>query len=136
MTEPGVQFKHLFHGTAGDMEIGSSILPRAMTGVDTSPAFKDPREDLYEDPKEFTQGWNSPEHAFASSTPELAEWYARKRAETMGGAPRVFRVEPLDHEDVEEDVEGRGSSDQKAYRSRSGFKIMEEINLLEKSKNK
>jgi len=126
--EPSRQFDSLFHGTNAPISTGGVVLPRAATGESTSPNFDDERL--------IAQGWNSPEHAFATNSPELAAWYAKNRAREMGGDPRVFRVEPINSEDVEHDPDGGGDKGHEAFKSRSGFRVLGEVEGLDLSDDK
>jgi hypothetical protein len=83
------------------------------TNFSTSGAFKD------------LTGFNLDHMAYATTTSELAEWYA-KHAQEKHGEGRVYKVEPVNPDDVTEDIYGGGDGENKAMQSPSGFRVLGE----------
>ena len=125
--EPGSQF---YHGSLSEFNEGDIILPRSKTGA--KPNFFEPTEKERESDKRLgIPEFNSGEHAYATSHPEVADEYTREIAEktssSTGGygkpARYVYQVEPLDESDLTTDHYGT-QGEITSYRSTSGFRVV------------
>lgn len=115
MTRP----EEFFHGTHVSLNPGDIISPRNTTNTESN-------FDVDTDPNDKT-GWNLGSMAYATTGEggaEGAEWYAKRAAERHGEG-RVYKVEPVNPEDVQEDIYGWGKNFT-AVQSPSGFRVIGE----------
>jgi hypothetical protein len=109
------------HGTNFKFDIGQVILPAKKAGVESN------YDEFLDVPGRgrvpLLEGLS--EHAFATADEQEALKAADKAVGRKGaGEARVYRVSPVDVEDIDFDP---NSSSQSGIRSRSGFKVEEEI---------
>lgn len=110
------RLEHFYHGTTANLNIGDTVTPRASLGRDSNFETTEASDDL--------TGWNPADVAYATSTPGGAAWYASHAAKREGTAGRVYRVEPVNADDVTEDIYG-GGDNFTAVQSPSGFKVID-----------
>jgi Rifampin ADP-ribosyl transferase len=108
--EPGPQF--YYHGTTADFNPGDVVTPREALGTESN----------FETVEDKT-GWNLGSMAYATTTPEGAEWYAKNKAKKDQAEGKIYKVEPVNQDDIEEDIYG-GGADFSAVQSPSGFKVV------------
>lgn len=109
------------HGTNIKFDIGQVILPAKKAGVESN------YDEFIDIPGKgripLLEGLS--EHAFATGDEEEALSAADKAVGRKGqGEARIYRVSPVDVEDIDFDP---NSSSQSGIRSRSGFRVEEEI---------
>jgi len=105
-----------WHGTHVALNPGDIISPRNSRGGQSNFETTDSSKDL--------TGWNPGHVAYATDSVEIAEWYAQHAAKKHGEG-RVYKVEPVNPSDLEEDKYG-GGFDKPAYQSPSGFRVVSE----------
>ena len=103
----GVQFGPLFHGTNREFNPGDIISGASIAGV--PPITKGLRED---DPHLSV--------AHASESAAMAASYADRAVERGGGKFHLYRVKPVDPDDVQHELEDEMSSP-------SGFKVVRRL---------
>lgn len=108
--------QHFWHGTHVALNPGDIISPRDSRGADSNFETTDSSKDL--------TGWNPGHVSYATSSVDMAEWYA-KHAAKQHGEGRVYKVEPVNPDDVKEDIYG-GGSERDAVQSPSGFRVLGE----------
>ena len=116
--EPGPQF---FHGTHVDFNPGDVVQPRAATGA--NPNFDAEPEEKHEVNR---PAFNPGSVAYATDTPDSALFYgsvSAKNAKLHSKEAKVYQVEPMNHEDLNPDVEGSIWGG-KAFSSKSGFRVV------------
>ena len=115
MGRNNADFQHsvMYHGSSHSFQPGDTILPGAQ--VSNRP--------------KLGWNWDSPgsQVAYASSNPMVAEGYAMT-GKTRG---KVYRVEPLDKDEVEAEIHRKGSVEKNEpdvyyYSSKKGFKVLGE----------
>jgi len=104
-----------WHGTHVSFKPGDIITPRDSRDGASNFEVSDPNDKT---------GWNAGNRAYATDSVEIAEWYAQRAAKKHGEG-RVYKVEPVDPSDLEEDKYG-GGFDKPAYQSPSGFRVVSE----------
>jgi hypothetical protein len=106
-----------FHGTNKEFSEGDLVLPASVTGASR--------------PTEAEYGEGLPpfnEHegvAFASKYAPAATYYARRAAEKLGGTPNVYKVTPIDENDLKDTFDGM------EIQSKAGFKVVGKVPLEE-----
>ena len=109
------RLKHFFHGTTANLNIGDTVTSRESLGRDSNFETTEASDDL--------TGWNPGDVAYATATPGGAAWYAARSAKREGTIGRVYRVAPVNADDVKEDIYG-GGDNFTAVQSPSGFKVL------------
>jgi hypothetical protein len=107
--------EHFWHGTHVSLNPGDIVTPRETLGVDSN---------FETVPETDKTGWNPGNVAYATGSIETAEWYAKRAAEKKGEG-RVYKVEPVNPDDLKPDIYG-GGDDRPAFQSESGFRVLSE----------
>jgi hypothetical protein len=122
----------LFHGTSSLIGVGQVISSSKKRGVRSTHAFMlDQRfldfpsdleyfKEIGVDPLDYLNPGLTT-HAFATQDIEQARNYARKATRYMGGEPMVYRVEPVNADEVFED---EFAPDNVSWRAEDGFRVI------------
>lgn len=102
-----------YHGTNQRFAPGDLILPRSVTGAQSAHHYKD-----------SDKNFNQPDVAYATEDRNAADVFAGATASVYGGEPYVYRVTPINGDDLTYDY---GVSDGSAYASKTGFKVLREV---------
>lgn len=146
---PG-QFGALYHGTRADLRVGDRVAPPRRTGANPGPGTSGDPDENASGHYAFAIHGNG-DHAFSDLDAEKYAWSITKRNGRGGGRARVLEVapvhdmEPGDHhfdsahskdERIEYehpdslDPEERGQRNIPEYRSRSGFEVTKQIDIM------
>ena len=104
---------HFYHGTTANLNVGDIVAPRETTGVASN----------FETTEDKT-GWNPGNVAYAEGSADKAALFAKHVAERNKSVGRVYKVEPVNPEDVSQDIYGIGIENT-AVQSPSGFKVID-----------
>lgn len=121
----GTQFTALYHGSNQRFEKGDVILPAALTGATPSTVSEDYSVDDYKKdriPSTITPNATVSDYelAHASENAAVAASYAQRARDRLGGGFHVYRVAPVNDQDVEHMVEDE-------YASPSGFRVIRRL---------
>lgn len=120
----GTQFTALYHGTNKPFKRGDVILPASKAGVKPVTVAANEGSDIgYDQPSDITKHpYSDYDLAHASENAGISASYAHRAVETFGGQFHLYRVAPVNPDDVHHESEDE-------YSSPSGFRVIRRLNI-------